>query len=480
MIDIATYEASLSTLLTQPRRNAAPTQITTSTGVLAGRTYYKRDSKSSSSTTTKNKSTKCTGSKEQCQLPSNNTHSTAVTVGVAVAVPVFVVILALAVILLGVYRRSKREAKEDLDPDFEGETEFLPNVHPMYPMPQQQQQQQRNMAPQRPPQNYYTQPQPQQPMNPFSNNAATNSTTSWNVDPFQLPQGEDVSSLRNFARQVTNDGLGGYQIASRNVSQVSLTQSQANLSESNVDAPHSFHKAQLQGHEIDSSSSGSPNDVLNEKITSNSQVNVATGNDMNQIDSNNNKESGIARLHRESKIQGDAFEFEFENEQEKGKEKHVRQTTNPVNEDEDDYVVPVSSDEDENIKRMKSIYQVYLDRDGTMKQKRIENSEGDDDEFAQEHERNISQEPVQNPIIKPNQQIPHLVINDNQQPLTENPQPDLPEGTNLAIPDRRTRIASSIYSEAPINYQQQQQYYPQQQQPMAQQPYVQYPPQASL
>lgn len=87
---------------------------------------FKRDS-SSASKTTSSKSEKCTGSKSQCQKPTD--HNMSVTIGVAVAIPVVVVIIFLGVILYFVYRRGQKEALEDNDPDFDGD-EYLNGNYP--------------------------------------------------------------------------------------------------------------------------------------------------------------------------------------------------------------------------------------------------------------------------------------------------------------------------------------------------------------
>ena len=83
------------------------------------------DSASSSKTSSKESSTKCT-SKAECKKPSDATDAT--TVAVAVVVPVAVVGLILCFVLWKVWKRSKKEAMEDNDPDFDGDGEYLPQA----------------------------------------------------------------------------------------------------------------------------------------------------------------------------------------------------------------------------------------------------------------------------------------------------------------------------------------------------------------
>ena len=71
------------------------------------------------------KNTECTGS--NCKASKNSSSN--VTVAVAVAVPIGAIIILLCVVLVVVYKRSKRETlMQDLDPNFEGDLYYLPKM----------------------------------------------------------------------------------------------------------------------------------------------------------------------------------------------------------------------------------------------------------------------------------------------------------------------------------------------------------------
>ncbi|KAL6943221.1 hypothetical protein ACO0RG_002211 [Hanseniaspora osmophila] len=69
---------------------------------------------------------KCVGSKEKCQKPTASHFNTQVVC--ATVIPVVVVIIILAIITTVLWRKHKREKLDDNDPDFNGETEFLPEI----------------------------------------------------------------------------------------------------------------------------------------------------------------------------------------------------------------------------------------------------------------------------------------------------------------------------------------------------------------
>ncbi|CCD23979.1 Skg6p NDAI_0C03190 [Naumovozyma dairenensis CBS 421] len=447
--------------------------------------YKRADSDSSSSSkTSSSKSTKCTGTKAQCEKPSMNSHSTSVTVGVAVAVPVAVVIIALAAILIVVYKRSKREAQEDNDPDFDGDGEYLPNVHPYATQPQYYPTNDPQFATRN--QNTYPPQQQQQPPieNPFSNMQRVDS--SWAVEPFQLPNTDDTNSLREFAKQVQNDKLGGYHLASRNGSRVELSQQSSSVSiptikdtikfaatdDSRFETNNNgYSNSQRTGTiDFESSSNGSPNTFLDEKLVKNSTVSIPT--DELPLNTTQNAIQNTLEPYNDA--------FEFENNREDDADEN----------NEDDYTIPLSSSEEEDIKRMKSIYQVYLDRNGTTYQKAGKMNESDTPLETATKNTNLPMEQTTYPtevVEDVSNQYGNLDFQSNH----ENKNTDT--SATLAVPTSKTRAASSIYSEAPFqlsaqqhyqpqqSYQQPQQQYPQYLQPLQQvppQPYLQYPPQA--
>ncbi|CAI4563361.1 CBM_collapsed_G0026690.mRNA.1.CDS.1 [Saccharomyces cerevisiae] len=475
------------------------------------------DSSSSSASSTKNsKSAECTGSKQQCQLPTDSSHSTSVTVGVAVAVPVGVIIIVLAVILCIVYRRSKKEAEEDNDPDFEGDSEFLPTmkdyspgINHLYSSDSQQDFMEKTLQ--------------QPPSDPFvgsmhSSKYNVRSATppaigrSWYVDPFQLPQeSNDSNSLRDFAMRVQEDGLGGYKVAaeSRNASQTSLHPDNFSnctpiRASSRFQESESFrsHGSPIHNNQL---SRGSATEGANKQFTFPNE-----DNDSSSV----SEEAEVLNESNES-ASNDAFEFELDNSSEKTHERnlrfgkdddnyelqdireaeHMNDRSSSKSQDDDYYVSLLSPNEEEDIKRMKSIYQVYLDRAKTMKKE--EDKADNANDISQEENRvdNIVQNPLPSIKINNNDNIDnneapeakHLVkealpLNNTNLaeygPEMAQSQKQYPVQDTLTVNDTEAapsnRIASSIYSEAiqPLNYQDQ---YQQQEQSPVYNGHTQYP-----
>ena len=443
---------------------------------------FKRDSSDSSdsSSASKTKSSdkeKCTGTKAQCQKPAD--HDMSVTIGVAVAIPVVVVIIFLGVILFFVYRRGKREALEDNDPDFDGD-EYLNGNYPAHMAhydniqetkeifnnaeQQQQQQQQHQQFQRRPPLNpQYSAGTNNNPFNdPYKNNNNNSSSgiiEPWEVNPFHLPGGQsDVHSLRTFAKEIKMDGDRGYNLASmsRHASQTSLelTTSQSPPQSSSLSYP------------------------------------------------------------QQPPIQ----------QQEQPMEQQP--VEHPLQKSEDEPIIiydedgePISPAEEENIRRMKSIYKVYLDRNDTVRHPEETYIQNDvtDARIAAEPMYNETgtnylgvpgqQQEEQPPMVSTTvTRYPidsHTNLLSNAETMESLQLPQQPQQETSPINDssnnRETqyRVASSIYSEMPnkpasimyqqqplpqfpIPQQQQQPMYPQQQMPMQQQQYpMQYPMQYS-
>ena len=451
-------------------------------------------SPSSASSTNSSKSAKCTGSKQKCQKPTNSSHSTSVTVGVAVAVPIGVIIIVLAVILYIVYRRSKKEAEEDNDPDFEGDSEFLPAIqdyssgmnHP-YSSDSQQ--------------DFVEKPLP--PSDPFANSMNSSEynlrsvtppaiSRSWYVDPFQLPhESNDCSSLRDFAMKVQGDGIGGYKVAanSRNASQTSLHPDNFS-NHTPLRASSRFQESRsVQSHN---------------SVTDNNQIPHSSATAIAYKQSTSpNELSKSTRFDEETEISNeshrlsgnDAFEFEFDDASEKTHRKslqvgnnddyelqvikepeHVDDGTGSKNEEDDYYVSRLSPNEEEDIQRMKSIYQVYLDRAKTMikGQEKLDNAKGlsNDDTMIDNLDHNpLSSIQVSNHDSIDNIEFPkakHLTQDalpkeDTTSEVYASKMNHKPnqyiEKDTLAVNDieaaASNRIASSIYSEAiqPVDYQ---------------------------
>ena len=242
---------------------ASLSQVSVSSLISTPYHHYKRDTTSSSSSTssssaskTTHDSDKCTGSKQECQKPTE--RNMGMVVGIATAIPVFVIIVIFSVLFYIIYRRSKKEALEDdFDPEFDGDAEFLPtNYVQMRPNPNSSSSAETTSQDMKEKfeQNFYAsrglggggmQMPAATPMamamqrgyssntlntrsslNPFGNSVATAGLTdqAWEMDAIRLPEGNDSESLKNFARKLQTESVGGYHVASssRNASQLSL------------------------------------------------------------------------------------------------------------------------------------------------------------------------------------------------------------------------------------------------------------------
>lgn len=397
----------------------------------------RRAVESSGSSTSSGKDAKCTGSKGSCQKPSN---LNAVTIGVAVAIPVGCVLILFVVILLVVYRRNKKEAQDDHDPDFEGDTEYLPTKGNGYSLSSHSQSGDSQMH-----KEWTGDDESYLPRNMghrLRANESGRASQARNVDPFLLPEGND-NSLREFARQLQNDELGPYRLASNSNSRVA----------SQVSLPHEKYDARVSQNigssmtaytstDLNQTSSDSTPTVLSSSSDpplDQSPVKSAVGEvtrkyaeDLSGLEAEQSRlDSTVDNQNSQSKpteISRDTFNFEMGNVL-----NQLDESLNSPKVDEkhhdDDQVTPISEKEEEDIKRMKSIYKVYLDRNGTVKQQPLDDSDLRDDEDELEA---VAQSSV----------ISH----------TET-------GAHLNAPSESQRAASSIYSVAPS------QQYPIQEQP---------------
>lgn len=374
------------------------TYHTTPTKVLLKRDDSTSSTTTSSSSASKTKTAKCTGSKQECELPTNSSRTTAITVGVAVAVPVVVVAILLCVILYIVYKRSKKEEQEDNDPEFEGDSEYLPQ-HNTYEMNQQFSSSDSNQNP--PEKNNHAfyngmsmappgasmQQYPHPAANPFDNR-----NSSWTTDPFQLPETENVESLREFAKHVQNDGLGGYQLASRNGSQLSLPTRTMNIDQASFSSANRSSNMHVMANQ---SGPSNPAVVTNGSIGDNNASNLNSRNGsplkdvstIPRIEERDGSEYMVPeKLTFSQEVQSvenddeENFDFEYRNNtdhdtnnynninqenQSDEREENEYNATNPHQlENEKEYASssPLSPEE-ENVQRMKSIYKVYLDKD---------------------------------------------------------------------------------------------------------------------
>lgn len=499
MADIDTLEPKIITYSTIYKK----TYHTAPTRVLMKRADS--SSSSSSSSASKTKSTKCTGSKQECELPTNSKRTTAITVGVAVAVPVAVVAILLCIILYIVYKRSKQEEQEDNDPEFEGDSEYLPQ-HNTYEANHQFSLSDSNQyAPEKNNHAFYNgmpmappgasiQQYPHPMTNPFNNR-----NSSWTTDPFQLPEIENVESLREFAKQVQNDRLGGYQLASRNGSQISLHNRSMTMDQASFASANRLSNVRVMTNH---SGSSNPAIVSNAFISGN---NVATFNSRNEsplkdvsstneIEEEKNSESmspeKVTFLQEVQPIKDEEeenFDFEYRNDKENitdnynnnnnnsninPKEQSNRidenkdsSTNQPQLDDEREYAstLPLSPEE-ENVQRMKSIYKVYLDKDENTND--LTNKNFDDHEVTKKINiaSNMKPQELNNKEFSKDLTFP---IEESSNPILENQNVSVSQvksegyeeheienhknnGYNDLDNNRIShRVASSIYSEIP-------------------------------
>lgn len=422
----------------------------------------KRAASSSMTSTSSGKSAKCTGSKQECQKPSN---TSAVTVGVAVGIPVGCVCILLGIILWVVYRRSKKEAQEDNDPDFEGDTEYL-SSDAAYKLPFSSVSHSGNS---RTPQEwkedgdtYFPPPQG----NMYYGNDSSRSSQGKNLDPFFEPA-NDAHSLRDFARQLHGEKFGAYRIASnpnsRNESQLSLPfeKAQARISEKNSASLNASDLGHVYSSNTQlSSSSQSPlqespvkstaGDVTKQYVEDNS------GFDVEHSRADTTLEYDLPQLKEPSEISRNTFNFEMGNvneyETNGGESSGFNDSgfNDSGNDDGENRVIQMSTAEEEDIKRMKSIYKVYLDRNATVKQVAADQN----DVVALPDQANEPGEllPTQNHVS------------------TENV-------SYMQVPTSSQRVASSIYSATHSQLYPEQPVQGHQYQQQQQQPYTTYEPQ---
>lgn len=393
----------------------------TRTSLVGTYTVVKR-AQSSGSSTTSGKDAKCTGSKSSCERPSN---TNAVTVGVAVAIPVGCVLILFVVILWVVYRRNKKEAQEDNDPEFEGDTEYLPAAKGAkgYSLSSSS-----GSGDSRTPREWVGDEESYfgNPGRYVRGNESARDSQARNLNPFFLPEGND-DSLRDFARQLQNDELGPYRIASNSHSRVTSQLSlplEKNAVKVSPDVGSST-TAYTSGNANDTLSDATPAGDLrssSEPPLNQSPVKSAAGDvtrkfaedhsgleaEHSKLDSLDNQNSHT----RAAEIFHDDFDFDAREPQ--------NRLDDPVSGEvrDDDHVITLSAKEEEDIRRMKSVYKVYLDRNGTMKQQPVDEQELEDyeEQEAIAQSSNISETDA---------------------------------GTHLRVASDSHRVASSIYSAPP-------------------------------
>ncbi|SCV02220.1 LANO_0F16072g1_1 [Lachancea nothofagi CBS 11611] len=351
------------------------TVLPSSTASASNRRLLPRaDSTTKSSSSSSSRSSSSTSSSSN-RKPADANQSTAVIV--AVVVPVVVVGVILAFVLWKVWQRGKKEAREDDDPDFDGDGLDLPSIDHTYQM------RERSMPGTTSDSNF----------DDLESKGQSHVMTSYQnplghknfpLDPFHLPNGDDTEELRSFARSIQNRELDGYRLASQNPSEISLSRPNSEFQKPQVLArnqrANSFTSSNM--HSVESV----PNWANNEEDQSISdykykgdqttQISQDIGDSTSEIES-----SPIKHAHTEvqqgfvtnsvgldpekSARDSRSFSIDAENFADPIHDVSSREVDTNIQQDENDEYL--TSKEEENIKRMKSIYEVYLDRNGTVR-----------------------------------------------------------------------------------------------------------------
>lgn len=350
------------------------------------------DSTTSTSTSTSSSSTatesKCVGSSQQCEKPEGNHWKE--TVGIAVGVPAGVVLIFLVVILLLVWKKGKREAEEDLDPEFQSANEYLPT----------------NFGNEK---NY--------------NGSATNSSTSSSsrfeppyksrADVFQLPDAS-TDSLRDFARNAHDPAMDKYKLATTSL--------------------HNKSKLSLVS---DNKSYNNKNDVNNNQYYNNNNRRNNRDSDKDSFDFTEDSTTStledsstpIKKNKSEQEIGNDTTLNPFESEEDHMVPTRPQIIVTESEPNPDD--VPLTPKEEEDIQRIKSIYKIYLDKNGN--EIAMDASSEDEIEIPEQAE-SANQVPEENSTPVKTDELNGLGIQ---------------TGTGIEA-YRASRIASSVYSENPI------------------------------
>ncbi|SCV00044.1 LAMI_0G02542g1_1 [Lachancea mirantina] len=417
-----------------------------------------KSSSSSASSSQKSATTSaCKGS--SCELPAGNTHQTNTAVIVAVVVPVCLVAIALSIVLYMVWKKGKKEALEDNDPDYDGDGDFFPSMGPHYELKDSFPRGNSSGS------NF----DGFEPKIPYEYGGVgvpslgpNSMRTGTPAEAFQLPHGTGREDLREFARSLDANDFSGYRLASRSASELSLTQPSVPMNKVRPAAPlhkKSFTSSNLLSVETSSFSNPSPEKAspANHQFREPSGAAESTGPLRRSAsfefeaspvkDVRTNVEQGYVRSFsgyspdeptQESK--DDTASIDLDNAP-----NGVQNPFLPEGFPENEYVGNFNNKEEENIKRMKSIYEVYLDRNGTVVKKKT-----GDAEISSKHEV-----PVEDLPADALHQINAMAASntDAQSPIpAEDKSGIYADASNLRLPADEPpdhRIASSIYSEMP-------------------------------
>ncbi|GAV52661.1 hypothetical protein ZYGR_0AG06520 [Zygosaccharomyces rouxii] len=363
-----------------------------------------------------------------------NDHTVGIAVGVAVGVPVFIVLVLLGILIWIVYRRNKREAKNDYHPDFTGDIEDLSNVNQLYD--DSHSSSAADETKEMDDSDSYLPPRVKQRMTRHRIQS---------VDPFRIPERNDTMTIREFGRQ-HDEAYGPYKIAANNSSAYELSQPRGGHHSYTFNALTSKENVHVHNAATSRSSSISEGENADgedeEEMASARQGSAKTevgqvtrelaGSDSGLDVSESALDDSAARS-RDALIQKNRSDDE--------KEPESNETSFEVDND-DENVPPLSAKEEEDLKRMKSIYRVYYENKDKNK----------DIEKENDGNVNVNQYP-ELPTLDPaagneeQQQEPQPQPQQLEQPKADNLL-TIPGGNQEALTQRP---ASSIYSAVPTH-----------------------------
>lgn len=351
----------------------------------------------------------CTGTRQQCELPAGNSDSNTTTIVVAVVIPVAVCLLIISFFVFKSYRKGKEEALEDDDPDFNGDNTVLPDIdmdyyqnHGQSKFPRQQEEANPfEYGELKYPNNVYSnQPRYGSPYNHstfFNHENGSRTTSGRHIDSFVLPFGEQTESkksLDDFARGLPTEYSAYAQAISPDQSRSSsMTRSVHPFSRSTDLLSKTNLSQMISSDDYDTKNSSSfaeTKELVNEKIDSKSSHDMSHSSQEIFKDSRSSNNSfkdtsSEIALSRSRPVSGQSINTEhlMQNldsnlnlDDGSVKNAHIADTSmQTLDEDEDLNDPSLTTEEREKLRRMKSIYNVYFDREKSIKHKRKENNE---------------------------------------------------------------------------------------------------------
>lgn len=465
-----------------------PTQTWSTTRVTG---FVELHNRAVSSSTHKSSTSKCSN-KQQCE---HGTSTNGLTIGLAIGIPVFVFLSIIGVFVIRAYRKNKKEDAEenDNDPDYYGESTVLPEypkrrgnqqVPPQFddasvvsshqnPFNGGQQRFARDNT--RYPSAVFN---PQQQTQSRAPSMPNDHATEHNYEGFTIPYQHSFGSkhsLDDYAKHVGGDyqayGLANSAVPSRPQSPyISPSSSQLDVSKHNV-------RNLMEKDDFTTDSSNSYRQEKESPIDSVNRNTVTEGEVPYVGDDYDDSPDAFADPKMQNARRQSGLSF-IESEPEMLNQKTVAFSTHPeMHEVERE---GPDEEEDEDIKRMKSVYRVYFDRENSVKSTKTLNPGNDDDD--EEEVPPLPQMP--SPVAFNEPAFVKSVQEENEpeefpevsgyfdEPEAESTQ-DEPEF--LTVSAKKQRAVSSVYSTVPLQYGQYGQEQQQQQQPTDQ--HLRYQPQ---